>query len=52
MVLFRGVFCRIFLVETDYLVSLYISHFIFYFIYDFIISFNFHCDFNIFLRNI
>ena len=47
-----GVFCRILLVETGYLVSLYISNFIFYFIYNFIISFNFHSNFNIFLRNI
>ena len=52
MVLLRGVFCRILLVETGYLVSLYVSNFIFYFIYDFIISFSFHGDFNIFLRNI
>ena len=45
------VFSRLLLVETGYLVSLYISNFIFYFIYK-LISFNFHSNFNIFLRNI
>ena len=41
-----------FAVETGYLVSLYISNFMFYFIYNFIISFNFHSNFDMFLRNI
>ena len=41
-----------FAVETGYLVSLYIRNFIFYVIYNFRISFNFHSNFNIFLRNI
>ena len=50
--LLESVICGILLVETCYLVSLYISNFIFYFIYNFIISFNFHSNFNIFLRNI
>ena len=44
--------CRIFLLETGYLFSLYINNFVIYFIYNFIISFNFHGNFNIFLRNI
>ena len=48
----RGVFSRIPLVETGYLVSLYRSNFMFSFIYIFIISFNFCSNFNIFLRNI
>ena len=47
-----GVFSRILLVETGHLVSLYISNFKFYFIYKLTISFNFHSNFNIYLRNI
>ena len=39
MLLFWGCFSRILLVETGYVVFLYISNFIFYFIYNFIISF-------------
>ena len=47
-----GVFSHILMVETGYLVSLYIDNFIFYFICKLIISFNFHSNFDIFLRNI
>ena len=47
-----GVFSRILMVETGYVVSLYISNFISYFIYKLIILFNFHSNLNIFLRNI
>ena len=48
----RGVFSNILMVETGYLVSLYVSNFIFYFIHKLIISFNFHSNCNIFLRNV